>query len=340
MPATDNATARWGLSPAAAALHADALVWDNTVPWSGFGRAELKAQALAHHIGAGADFVSVTVATDGHSVAQTIEILGQERAYFLSDPSRFRLCETVDDILAAKAAGLLGVNFHFQGTNAFARDVGLVEIYYKLGVRHALMAYNQKNHVGDGCHERTDGGLSRFGVALIQEMNRVGMMVDCSHTGYRTAMETLEHSTAPVIFSHSNAKALHDHPRNITDDQIDACARTGGVIGVNGIGVFLGGNDASTERYLQHVDYLVQRVGPAHVAIGLDWVYDMDSLMAEVRKSAATYPDGAYNLVINVAQPEQLPEITDGLLRRGYSEDDVRAILGLNWVRVARSVWK
>jgi membrane dipeptidase len=340
MSASEQNIANWKISAAAAKLHADALVWDNTVPWSGFGRAELKRNALSHHSAAGADFVSVTVATDGQNAAQTIDTIARERRFFLAHPDRFRLCETVDDIFAAKAAGVLGIGFHFQGTNAFERDTGLVETYYKLGVRHALMAYNQKNHVGDGCHERTDGGLSRFGIELIAEMNRVGMIVDCSHTGYQTSMETFEYSRAPTIFSHANARAVYDHPRNIRDDQIDACAKTGGVIGVNGIGVFLGPNDASTELLLKQIDYIANRVGVEHVGIGLDWVYDMESLMTEVRKLGSTYPDGAYDLDIKVAQPEQLPGLTEGLLIRGYSQSDIEAILGLNWVRVATQVWK
>ena len=330
----------WMISPQAATLHADALVWDQTVPWSGFGRAELKADALSHHRRSGADFVSMTVATDSQSVEQTIMTIATERRYFRSRPDEFRLCDSVEDILAAKAAGLLGVNFNFQGTNAFGRNIELVELYYKLGVRHALMAYNQKNHVGDGCHERTDGGLSRFGIALVAEMNRVGMIVDCSHTGYRTSMDVFECSQAPVIFSHSNAKALWTHERNITDDQIKACARTGGVIGVNGIGVFLAQNEASTELLLAQIDYLVQCAGPQHVGLGLDWVYDMESLMSAVHQAGQTYPGKAYEVAIKVAQPEQLPEITEGLLKRGYAESDIRGILGMNWVRVARQVWK
>ncbi|HEX4182803.1 MAG TPA: membrane dipeptidase [Caulobacteraceae bacterium] len=337
----DVDTAKWGVSAEASRLHADALVWDQTIPWSDFGRRELQKTALARHEAAGANFVSLTVATDAQSAAQTIATLARERRYILSEPGRFRLCETADDVLAAKAQGRLGVNFHFQGTGAFERNLDLVEVYYKLGVRHALMAYNQKNAVGDGCHERTDAGLSRFGVSLVKEMNRVGMIVDCSHTGYRTSMDAFECSTEPVIFSHSNPKALWDHPRNITDDQIDACARSGGVIGVNGIGVFMAEDDASTELLLKQVDYIADRVGPEHVGIGLDWVFDLQSLLAGVQRAGDTYPDKAYgNFEMKIAQPEQLPELTDGLLRRGYAEADIRGVLGLNWLRVARRVWK
>lgn len=335
-------SASWKVSPEAERLHADALVWDQCVPWSDFGRAELKEAALGHHQGAGASLVSLTLATDSQDLPQVVRTVAKERRYILANPDRFRLCETADDILAAKAEVKLGVNFNFQGTAAFERNIDLVELFYKLGVRYALMAYNQKNAVGDGCHERTDGGLSRFGVALVAEMNRVGMFVDCSHTGYRTTMDVFEHSTAPVIFSHSNAKALWDHPRNITDDQIDACAASGGVIGINGIGVFLAQNDASTELLLDQIEYIAGRAGPRHVGLGLDWVYDLQSLLlGVVKESGQAYPDKGYaNLQMNIAQPEQLPEITEGLLKRGWKEEDVRGVLGLNWLRVARQVWK
>src|SRR5690606_34276467 len=107
-----------------------------------------------------------------------------------------------------------------------------------------------------------DEGLSRFGVALIKEMNRVGMIVDCTHTGYRTSMEAMELSAAPTIFSHSLARALWDHERNVADDQIKACAATGGVIGMNGVGMFLGDNDGSPEKVADHIDYVAQLVGP------------------------------------------------------------------------------
>src|SRR5690606_16000592 len=162
----------------------------------------------------------------------------------------------------------LAIVFHFQGTNPFGRDLGMVEVFYRLGIRHALMAYNQKNAVGDGCHERTDGGLTRFGLALVREMNRVGMLVDCSHSGYRTTMDASE---APVTCSPPNARALADPQRTSRDDQAKACAATGGVIGVNGIGIFLGGNEVSADALFRHIDYFVQLVGPQHVGLGLDY---------------------------------------------------------------------
>ena len=150
------------------------------------------------------------------------------------------LVDTIADVERAKKEGKLAIVLHFQGTNPVEGDIKLIEVYHRLGIRHMLMAYNMKNLVGDGCMERTDDGLSRFGVALVQEMNRVGMIVDVTHTGYRTSMDTFEVSEAPVIMSHSNPAAVWDIPRNVKDDQMKACAKSGGVMCINGVGGFMG----------------------------------------------------------------------------------------------------
>ena len=139
------------------------------------------------------------------------------RAEIRAHSDLYVFVETVDDILRAKKEGRLALGFHFQETNPLEGSVHMVETFYDLGVRHMLLAYNQKNRVGDGCAERTDAGLSRFGVSVIKDMNRVGMIVDGSHSGYRTTMEAMEISTAPFIFSHANPYALHPHYRNIRD---------------------------------------------------------------------------------------------------------------------------
>jgi membrane dipeptidase len=331
----------WPISSEAAKLHQRCLVWDQTLPWVDFGRQDLKLASLKRYHDSGVDFVSLTVATDFNGIPDTLRQIAKERTYIQQHPDQFAFCETVDDIRRAKTAGKLGLNFHFQGTNAFGGNLEMVETYYKLGVRHALLAYNQKNAVGDGCHERTDAGLSRYGIKLIEEMNRVGMLVDLTHTGYRTTMDAVAVCKGPLIFSHSNPRALYEHERNIRDDQILACAKSGGVVGINGIGVFMAENDASTELLLRQIDYLVQLVGADHVGIGLDWVYDLPSLIAITARSLETYPVKGYERTdMKIAQPEQLPELTDLMLKRGYSEGDIEKILGGNWLRVAGEVWK
>src|SRR5579863_6201423 len=171
----------------------------------------------------GYSFVSLTMSVDDEaSPASVFSRLAKIRHTLSSRPEDFVLIDTVEDIRAAKKTNKLGLGFHFQGTEAVGRDLANVGAYYKLGVRWMLMAYNFQNNVGTGCIEaqNNDLGLSAFGKDLIREMNRVGMIVDCSHSGYRTTMDAMATSTRPCIFSHSNPRALYDHPRNIRDDQI------------------------------------------------------------------------------------------------------------------------
>lgn len=137
---------------------------------------------------------------------------------------------SANDILTAKETGKLGIIFHFQGTDPIEDDLDLVDAYATLGLRMVLLAYNVKNRVGDGCAERTDGGLSIFGLKLVERLNENGIVVDCSHTGRRTTLDAIEASRAPVVFSHANPIGVTDSPRNITDEQIKAIARTGGLI--------------------------------------------------------------------------------------------------------------
>jgi len=175
----------------------------------------------------------------------------------------------------------------------------------------------------------------------VREMDRVGIVKCCSHTGYRTALDVFSMSEKPTIFSHSNPRALRDHPRNIPDNLIDACAKSGGVVCINGVGIFLGENDTGVSTFVDHVDYVVQRAGPAHVGIGLDYVFDQEALGRSLSIGANTWPPGyGYRAGIEFMPPENLAQVTEELLRRGYADDSVLAILGGNLMRVARAVWR
>ena len=345
---------KWNISEEAERLHRDSIVWDMLIPLAGHDSPSIMASMLQEIVDGGYTYISFTVATDWHNLNTTIHAIGRYRTYFLGKPEQYILVDQVDDVLRAKKEGKLGVSFHFQGTNPIDGDIQMVESYYKLGVRHMLMAYNMKNIVGDGCMERTDDGLSRFGVALIEEMNRVGMIVDGTHTGYRTTMDMFEVSKDPVIFSHSNPSGMWDIPRSIKDDQIKGCAKSGGVIALNGLGIFLGDNDASTEMYLDHVDYVANLVGPEYVGIGTDWIHP--------KERRANPPSAAHNPMkvhqdahfkasggksrgpswdkIDYIPPTQIPEVTEHMLKRGYTEKEIRGVLGENIMGVAKKVWK
>jgi membrane dipeptidase len=336
-----QASAEWGVKPEAARIHAESIVWDATFPFGpSCGSPQAHLDSLKLMRAQGCDVVMLTTVTDPEDMAATIRKIANDRALLRSQSEWCRQVYSTADIQEARQKSQISVVFSFQGTVPFERSLGLVDVYYRLGVRQALMAYNQKNHVGDGCHERNDGGLSRFGADLIREMNRVGMLVDCTHTGYRTARDVFEISRSPVIFSHSNPRALADHERNIPDDLIDACARSGGVIGINGVSIFLGGG-VTPERVFRHIDHIVQRVGPEHVGIGLDHVSEPATLLALVRSNATRYPENQnYETQIDFGGPKLWPKLTEHMLDRGYSLQNVASILGGNWLRVANSVWR
>ncbi|MCB1367953.1 MAG: membrane dipeptidase [Rhodobacteraceae bacterium] len=327
----------------ARALLRGSVVCDMTLPLIDIPGADMrkKLASLERYAAAGFDFVSVTVAVDDADPAEAIRLIARERRFYEDRPDQFILVETAADIDRARRDGKLAVGFHFQGTGPIGRNLDLVALYYKLGIRHMLMAYNQKNLVGNGCHELSDDGLSRFGHSLIAEMNRVGMLVDVAHCGYQTAMQTIDASQAPVVVSHGNVAAIFEHPRAYRDDQIRAVAASGGVIGLTGIGIFMGDNDASVGTYVRSLDHVVQMLGPDHVGFGFDYIYDMPALVAFSRTMAERFPkEGGYTRA-DAAQlePEQVIDIVEALIRLGYDDDAVRKIIGGNWHRIMTDVW-
>ncbi len=215
----------------------------------------------------------------------------------------------------------------------------MISQLYDMGVKQMLFAYNKNNISGGGCLD-ADVGLTSYGKQLVKKCNDVGIVIDCSHVGYRTSMDIMELSQYPVVFSHSNPSGLIDHPRNITDEQIIACANKNGVIGINGIGIFLGNNDIRTEKIVEHIDYVAQLVGAEHVGIGLDCVFDLAEVQSFVENNPNSFPAELGFDNVAIAQPEQFPEIGSLLSLRGYSENDINHILGENFLRIAKTVWR
>ena len=331
--------AAWPISAEARRLHEEALVWDN------HGCLPIRLDdeylpQLSRYRETGVDMVSINVGFGDMPWHRHVEMLAHFRAWLAARPEDYILALTAGDILTAKTDGKLAVAFDIEGAGAIQDQLSLIQLYYDLGVRWMLIAYNQNNLAGGGCHDE-DPGLSAFGRRMVAEMARTGMVVCCSHTGTRTTLDAIAHSPAPVILSHSNPRANWDHPRNLPDEVLDACAAGGGVVGINGIGIFLGQNDCSSEAIVRAIDYTVQRIGAEHVGLGLDYAFDQEEVAQYVRANRDIFPPGAgYDSGIRMAPPEQMPEITEALLKRGYTERDIRAILGENFLRVAQQVWR
>ena len=329
------------MTPSAArALIDDSVVWESAVGWTPECLDGGPAM-LPRYQAAGFNFLSLTMAADWDRPEPALRHFAQQRQWFLRQPDRFRLVENVADIHAAKSAGQLAIGFHFQGAGPLGYEPALIELYYHLGLRWMILCYNLRNPLGDGCHEPGDAALSSLGRVFVAEMNRVGMLIDASHAGIRSSLDIIDRSAHPVIFSHSSVRAIKDHERNITDAQIDACAARGGVIGINGIGAFLSADhSADVSAVVRHIDYIAQRVGAAHVGLGLDVVFYQEFMQklfdSGPMMASRGYPRPPWADV----QPETLEDLVVALMQFGYASDAIRGILGGNFLRVASLVWR
>ena len=331
---------KWEISDKAAALHREACICDMTLPW--VPEADGKNEALERFQASGFDFLSLSVGVERMGLSHTVRYVLAMRDEFRSKPDQFRFIETVQDIRDAKTNGQLAIGFHFQGSEMLERDVRLVELFYCLGVRHMLIAKDYRSRAADGCYEKSNAGLSQYGESLIREMNRVGMVLDLTHTGYKSTMEAMEISSAPVFFSHSNPYGVLAQTRNIKDEQIKGCAKSGGIVGIVGFGHFLKDYNITASGLFENIDYVAQLVGAGHAGLGLDYVYYPDMFMRQVKDNPSSWPpEYLQNMQgFNYVPPEALPETTELMLKAGYSDDDVKGVLGENFLRVCDKVWQ
>ncbi|MBB3183953.1 membrane dipeptidase [Halomonas fontilapidosi] len=255
-----------------------------------------------------------------------------------------RPVRTTADITRAKEEGKTGILYGFQNAHAFEDQIGYVEVFKQLGVGIVQMCYNTQNLVGTGCYER-DGGLSGFGREIVAEMNRVGIMCDLSHVGETTSREVIETSEKPVCYSHCLPSGLKEHPRNKSDAELKFIADRGGFVGVTMFTPFLrAGIDATVDDYVEAIEYVMNIVGEDAIGIGTDftqghgqdffeWLtHDKGYARRLTRFGKIINPEGIRTI-------GEFPNLTEALLRRGFSESQVRKIMGDNWVRVLRDVW-
>lgn len=257
------------------------------------------------------------------------------------------IVRTVEDIKIAKETGRVGIYVYFQSPEPLGRYPWRLRLFYELGLRVFQMTYNERALTGDGATESTDGGLSDYGRRVIQHCNDLGIAVDASHCGDRTTMETIEASATPVLITHGNSRAVAPNPRCKSDEQVKACAARGGVVGVLAFPPFMndGSHPPHIEDLLDHVSHYAEVIGPEHISLGLDLVTghekdDFSLLSYNPTFYKGAWKDGVQQTVEGVRDLGEVPNITDGLIRRGFSDDEILGILGGNIVRVLSGIWK
>jgi membrane dipeptidase len=318
---------------------------DSCIVWDNHGCMPIRADdtylpQLERYRKAGVNVVALNVGFAELPLLEHLRVLSFMRQWITQRPEEYRLISSVDDIRRCKADGKLGVSFDVEGMYPVQDDPSFVQTFYELGVRWMLIAYNRNNKAGGGCLD-ADGGLTPIGRAVIDEMQRVGMVLCLSHAGARTVAEAIDYARGPVIFSHSNPAGIWAHPRNISDELMRACARKGGVVGINGIGMFLGPATDLPGRLFDHLRYAIDLIGPEHVGLSLDYVFDNSDWGDLLTKHPELIPKGMDAADAKaMVEPEAFPEIVERLARTSLTDEQIRGILGENWLRVATQVWR
>jgi membrane dipeptidase len=265
---------------------------------------------------------------------------------------RMMLIRNFSDLARAKSSKRLGVLANVQNSACIERDLKKLDTFYNMGLRQIQLTFNWRNWVGDGCTERTQAGLSYFGVDMVHRMNELCMIVDVGHTGYQSTLDAVEVSNKPIVYSHTNCKALCDHPRDKTDDQIKALARKNGVMGLSCFNWFVSDKPRSTlEDLLNHFDHVAKLVGPEYIGIGSDfsvagwpgrepdaeWYAHMKIYgEREAKALKSRFPP----YIDEVNNPRRYRIIAEGLKKRGWALGDIAKVLGLNFLRVYKEVLK
>ncbi len=293
----------------------------------------------------GVNYVSINVGMDMNPLEQVMAVIAGFRARIADESARYALVSTVAELDRAVAAGRLGVGFDLEGAMPLLDRPEMVAVYRSLGVNQIHFAYNRDNSVAGGCHD-ADHGLTALGRHMVAAVNDAGMLMDCSHTGRRSSLDIMAVSDAPVIFSHANPAALVDHGRNITDEQIKACAATGGVVCINGISAFLGSDEPDAKDMARHVAYVAGLVGVQHVGIGIDIGFSETGIddtppgcfdPAHWWPASAGYGNGLKR--IRYAPVEVWGRLPAALRETGMTDAETALVLGANMRRVAAQVW-
>lgn len=317
-------------------LHQESIVIDGTCPdpyWY---------QNFDKWIAGGA--TGCVVSIQGGSARDATGHLAAFYKLLRENEDKLVMATTTGEIRQAKVDGKLAVVLQFQGTYPIEYDANLVELFGRLGVRVMQLTYNQRGPVGDGCEEPENAGLSRFGHQVVGEINRLGIAVDLAHTGERTSLDAIEVSTSPCIVSHANCKSVHPSQRNLSDDLIRAVTEKGGVIGLNGYPAFVAPKEAPTlDDLIDHMVHIDSIAGSGHSGLAIDYwdcsLREYKQLVSDGVWNPDNYPPPPWNFPAGIEDPSTLYRMTDRLVERGYTDDEIRGVLGENWLRVLDKIW-
>lgn len=267
------------------------------------------------------------------------------QGYAARNSEVFCVIGVAQDLDRAKAQGKVGVIMGVQNADHF-QGVEDVKYFHQLGQRCAQLTYNTQNFLGTGGTERVDSGLSDYGVAIVKAMNEAGMLVDVSHCGDRTTLDAIEASAKPIAITHSNCRALNNHPRLKTDEAIRKLAAKGGVMGITGVRNFIRDREPTTvEHMVDHIDHVANLVGIEHVGIGSDAdLNGYDDMPADQLKMLRGLYKSSYAFrdkldTDGFDHPKKIYDLTGALVRRGYSDSDIELVLGGNFRRLLGQVW-
>ncbi|AKG03443.1 peptidase M19 [Salimicrobium jeotgali] len=249
-----------------------------------------------------------------------------------------------EDIRKAQDEGKIGIILGTQNTSALEDELGLVEVFEQLGIKIMQLTYNNQNLIGSSCYEENDAGLSRYGKLIVEEMNRVGMVIDLSHVGEQTSLDAIRHSERPVAITHANPDWIYPSRRNKSREVLQALKDNGGVLGLCAYPHLINGPETSIDEFVDLIVETIDFMGVEHVAIGTDltlnmsddflhwmrmgrWTHDMDyGAGSKSNPSWPTWPSWFKG-------PADFPNISDALLDRGVSREDVASVMGGNWYR-------
>ena len=245
------------------------------------------------------------------------------------------MVKTRGDLPDKVEPGTLKIILHFEGCMPLRGSIENLRNFYRLGLRSLQPVWNFRNELGDGVWEnRTGGGLTNFGVDVIKEANRLGMIVDLSHMNREGFFQTLEVATAPVLVSHANACGMLKNPRNLEDDQLKALADQGGLVGILALPERVGPGEVGIEDMLRHMDYIINLIGIDHMALGMDFVkYDGPRTLKDRHHPLHKDP-----LIQGFEEIEDLPNLVEGLQKHGYKDQEIAKILGGNYLRVLKTI--